>query len=183
MGRPGGNRRNRGGGRALTWRYEVWSLQHFEIKILSEKIFKALYVRDNFTIFLIVCIGCTWAVWVDARTSRDQEHQSHQSWIVIGPTVTSSQLYHSITASFDEHWASSHPPPPVLQPPVLQLVLLGGVRNHAAAAGPLLPPIVLYIKKYFYNTADDDRAIEFLCYLLYVKNTNISSGFLASIVL
>ena len=104
MGRPGGNRRIRGGGRALTWRYEVWSLQHFEIKILSEKIFKALYVRDNFTIFLIVCIGCTWAVWVDARTSRDQEHQSHQSWIVIGPTVTSSQLYHSITASFDEHW-------------------------------------------------------------------------------
>ena len=117
MGRPGGNRRIPGGGRALTWRYEVWSLQHFEIKILSEKIFKALYVRDNFTIFLIVCIGCTWAVWVDARTSRDQEHQSHQSWIVIGPTVTSSQLYHSITASFDEHWASSHPPPPVLQPP------------------------------------------------------------------
>ena len=117
MGRPGGNRRIRGGGRALTWRYEVWSLQHFEIKILSEKIFKSLYVRDNFTIFLIVCIGCTWAVWVDARTSRDQEHQSHQSWIVIGPTVTSSQLYHSITASFDEHWASYHPPPPVLQPP------------------------------------------------------------------
>ena len=70
-----------------------------------------------------------------------------------------------------------------LQPPVLQLVLLGGVRNHAAAAGPLLPPIVLYIKKYFYNTADDDRAIEFLSWLLYVKYTNISSGFLASIVL
>ena len=93
-------------------------------------------MRDNFTIFLIVCIGCTWAVWVDDRTSSDQEHQSHQSWIVIGPTVTSSQLYHSITASFDEHWASSHPPPPSsLQPPVLQLVPLAGVRNHAAAAG------------------------------------------------